>query len=164
MTVPVKGRNKGAVTQEICSSPACLCSDDDDTKLTKSQVKISKTLTDCHPLLLQYLETEPKTSIPWDWRSGKVLWTTKQITPISIFLFQSKFFDWNMKITIVAPFGNSWWRCLFLHQFALIACDLQTALAGSNHTPTWQISRHPTNWSDVVITSPTSAGVRQSKY
>lgn len=35
-TVPGKGENKGAVTQEIASSPECLCLDDDDTKLTKT--------------------------------------------------------------------------------------------------------------------------------
>lgn len=43
--MPVKGENKGAVTQEISSSPACLCLDDDDTKLTKNRGKISKPLT-----------------------------------------------------------------------------------------------------------------------
>lgn len=49
MTVPVKGTNKGAVTQEICFSPACLCLDDDDTKLTKNHGKITKPLTDVIP-------------------------------------------------------------------------------------------------------------------
>ena len=60
MTVPVKGENKGAVTQEISSSPACLCLDDDDTKLTKNYGKISKPLTSFHCLLSEYLQTEPR--------------------------------------------------------------------------------------------------------
>lgn len=59
--MPVKGKNKGAVTQEIASSPACLCLDDDDTKLTKNRGKISKPLTFFHHLLSEYLQTEP-----WD--------------------------------------------------------------------------------------------------
>lgn len=103
--MPVKGKNKGALTQEISSSPACLCLDDDDTKLPKNRGKISKPLTFFHHLLLEYLQTEPQdlkkqtnkqttnTAHVDTEDLEKFTKSNETITSISIFFFQYKSYD-----------------------------------------------------------------------